>query len=125
MPQKKYLEVSRAHLVEELFVSHDIWETLPNYLRNENPMGYPYFGLALNRETFYTNSLMRYGTRWIRLRFHFPIIWFPIWFYRASVIRNEEEERAQWIQLDITLGYYNLGDYGHPTFDWGHYTKVF
>jgi hypothetical protein len=119
----EYLEVSRAYSIHALLVSHDIWETLPTYLRNKNPMGYLYFGLALNRASFYANSLLRYKTRWIGLQFHFPIIWFPRRFYRAPVTWNEEEERTQWIQMDMTLGYYNTGEFGHPTFDWGKYMQ--
>jgi hypothetical protein len=112
-----FLEVSRAHSVQALLISHDIWEALPKYLKDMNPMGYPYFSLILNRASFYANSLLRYGTRWIGLRFHFPIIWCPSQFYRAPITWDEEEERTQWLQMDRTLGYYNTGEFGHPTYD--------
>jgi hypothetical protein len=82
-------------------------------------MGYPYFGLALNRTSVYANSLLRYGTKWIWLRFHFPIIWCLSKFYKALVTWNEEEERTQWIHMDKILGYYNTRKFGNPTFDWG------
>jgi hypothetical protein len=100
-------------------MSHDIWEALPKYLKDRNPVGYPYFILAFNMASIYPNSLLRYGNRWIGLRFHFPIIWCPSRFYRAPITWDEEEERTSWLQMDRTLSYYNTGEFGHPTYDWG------
>jgi hypothetical protein len=114
-----FMQVSRAHSVEALLISHDIWEVLPKYLKDRNPIGYPYFGLALNQASFYANSLLRYGSRWLGLRFHFPIIWCPNRFYKATTAWDEEEERLQWLQMERALGYYNAGEFGHPTYDWG------
>lgn len=116
-----FLEVSRARSVQALLISHDIWEALPKYLKDTNPVGYPYFSLTLNRASFYANSLLRYGTRWTVLRFHFPIICCPGQFYRAPITWDEEEERTQWLQIDRTLGYCNTGEFGHPACDWGQY----
>jgi hypothetical protein len=36
-----YQETLRTHSVEALLISHDLWENIPNYLRNKNPIGYP------------------------------------------------------------------------------------
>jgi hypothetical protein len=95
----EYQEIARTHSLEDLLVSYDIWEKLPNYLKNRNIMGYSIFSLALNKDAFYANSLMRYGLRWIGLRFHFPIIWCPTWFYKAPIKLEEHDERTQWLQM--------------------------
>jgi hypothetical protein len=57
-----FLQVSRAFFVVALLISHDIWGDLPKYLKDRNPVGYPYFSLALNRASFYAhaNSLLRW-----------------------------------------------------------------
>jgi hypothetical protein len=86
-------------------------------MKNKNPVGFPYFSLALNRATFYANSLMRHGARWIGMRFHYPVIWCPSHFYRAPTKWVEQDELTYWTHVDKTLGYYDPREYGHPTFN--------
>jgi hypothetical protein len=42
--------------------------------KRKYPMGYPLFYMALNRTHFYIDSSRRNGTKWIGLKFHFPLI---------------------------------------------------
>jgi len=87
-------------------------------MRNKNTIGFPYFSLALNRALFYVNSLMRHGVRWIGMRFHYPIIWCQILFYRAPTKWEERDEITYCTWVDKSLGYYDPEEFRHLAFNW-------
>jgi len=87
-----YQEIVRAHSLEALLISNDIWKQLPNYLRNKNLMGYPYCSLSINIASFYVNYRRRHHVRWLGLIFHFPFVGVKLGFIgRPSDEKNEKK----------------------------------
>ena len=76
--------------------------------------------MALNRTHFYIYYARRNGTKWIGLKFHFPLLWCSIKGYKVVQNRNEFEEIAAWIEMAICLGYYTNKYFGHLSYNWSN-----
>ena len=74
--------------------------------------------MALNRTHFYIFSSRRNGTKWIGLKFHFPLLWFSIKGYEVVQNWNEFEDIVTWIEMDICLGYYIDKYFGNLSYNW-------
>jgi hypothetical protein len=65
-------------LKEALEGSRLRWEASDDEIKRRDPYGYPNFTHALSRVNRYMDCIRNCGSRWLGLRYKFPLIWLPI-----------------------------------------------
>jgi hypothetical protein len=79
------------------------WETSDEMLRRRDPYGYPNFGHTLQRVNKYMECMTKCGSRWLDLRYRFPLIWLPTRQYQQQY--QVQYEKDYWMDVLMSNGY--------------------
>jgi hypothetical protein len=99
MAIQSFDEVQDAHATNALMSTHERWQLTPQLFWQSDSM----FHVASTRTHLYIDSLRRNGTKWLGLRFHFPLLWCALNNYRSVQHWNEFEEIATWVEVECCL----------------------
>ena len=74
-------------------------------VRAREPFGAPNFLRAIGRVSRYVNIMSNCGVAWLGLRFHYPMIWSSVNFYRSVYELTEAKETKARQDIVTTKGY--------------------
>ena len=86
------------------------WEVYFECLRQRDPYGYDDFNYSIAQVPGYVGCIHDCGPKWLGLRFHFPLIWFPMEKYQYLYKLTKKVEKQWWEELVSCEGYKKRGE---------------